>query len=130
MTLSEYAVTPCDSRPSVRSPASHPVNAANRERSLRAVNLATVIANDVVQGVIEANAVPLSVDGHNWFDTTRPALDEPEMGSWFTTDEVAECKQRIARALQYIELREPDAFPTRFIRHPERPELVRFEGKP
>lgn len=121
-----HAVTPTDTR----QPAQHPANVAHRERSMRAVNLATVIANDVVQDVIAANAVSLKVDGHYWFDTTRPVLDEPELGGWFPTEEVAECKQRIARALQYIELREPDAFPTRFIRHPERPELVRFEDKP
>lgn len=111
-------------------PLQHPANVANRERSMRTLNLATVIACDVVSDVIANNAVSIKVDGHYWFDINRPALAEPDMGGFWTTEEIAECKQRIDRAVQYIELREPDAFPSRFIRHPDQPHLVRFEAKP
>ena len=108
----------------------HPVNVANRERSMRTLNLATVIACDVVSDVVTNNAVSLWMEGQYWFDINRPALAEPDQGSFWTTEEIVECKQRIDRAMQYIELRDPDAFPFRFIRHPDQPHLVRFEAKP
>lgn len=130
MGLPVHGITPCDTR-QPRSPAAeHPANVAGRERSMRVFNLATTIANDVVQDVIASNAVSLNVDRQYWFDTKRPNLGEPDQGGFWSSADIAECKQRIDRALQYIELRDPDAFPFRFIRHPEQPHLVRFEVKP
>ncbi|WP_374607169.1 hypothetical protein [Thermomonas sp.] len=123
-------IADCEARFTGPNFGMHPVNAANRERSMRTLNLATVIACDVVSDVIANNAVSIKVDGYYWFDINRPALAEPDMGGFWTTEEIAECKQRIDRAVQYIELREPDAFPSRFIRHPDQPHLVRFEAKP
>lgn len=112
------------------APAQHPVNVANRERSMRVVNFAISIADDVVPSVIAENAVSLDYDGDYWFDINRPNLAEPDQGTFWTSEEIAECEKRIARALKYIELRDPDAVPWRFIRHPEQPHLVRFEDKP
>lgn len=103
-------------------PAQHPVNVANREHSMRAVNFAISIADDVVRSVVASNAASFRAAGHDWFDTNCPV--------WADEEAAAECEQRIARALQYIELRDPRAFPFRFIRHPDQPHLVRFEAKP
>lgn len=112
------------------APAQHPVNVAHRERSMRAVDLGLRIANDAVREVIASNAVVVSLSDVYWFDTTQSTMEEQELGGFFTREEIVDSRQRIDEAIRYIELRGPDAFPVRFIRHPEQPHLVRFEAKP
>lgn len=115
MTLPAHAITPCDTRQPPRPVADHPVNTANRERSMRVVNLALHFADQDVRLEIE-RPMALVVEGDTcWYDT-RPSC------TGYHPD--------IEKALQYIELREPDALPWRFTRHPDQPHLVRFEAKP
>lgn len=99
----------------VRPAADHPANVASRERSMRAVDLAFYFANEAVRWTIERPKALVVVDEVCWSDT-RPSC----IGY----------HKDIEKALQYIGLREPDALPYRFIRHPEQPHLVRFEDKP
>lgn len=91
-----------------------------REHSMQALNAALRIADDEVRPVVECYCDIAVVDGTTWINT----------GDVLDATEDHDATARVARALQYIGLRSPDAFPWRFIRHPDRPELVRFEGKP
>lgn len=114
MTLPAHAITPCDTRQPPRPAADHPVNTANRERSMRVLNLALQIADQAVQSTVESNCdFFLDADGTTWFEIGVPWTDE--------------CVQS---AIRYIELRDPDSAPWRFTRHPDHPHLVRFEAKP
>lgn len=58
-----------------------------------------------------------------WWDTSQPSglTERPE--------DRERAARNVQRALRYIGLRGADAFPWRFVRHPERPELVRFEDR-
>ena len=102
-------------------PAQHPVNVANRERSMRQMNAAIAFADAAAKLFIEycADADFLD-DGPVWYDTSNCA------GNGDLSRYVKACEF----AAQYIEMRDPDAFPFRFIRHPDQPHLVRFEDKP
>lgn len=95
----------------VRPAADHPANVASRERSMRALNLALSIADEVVR------------DDIKWLCQTVRQMQT----AWL---EIDASNREVARAVEYIGLREPDALPYRFIRHPEQPHLVRFEDKP
>ena len=108
-----HAVTPSDSRES--KPHVHVGlvgAAASRERSMRALDLALRIADHEVQRILRGCDGAL-VDNVRWIDTR-----------FYRDDDHA---NQVERAMRYIGLRHADAFPWRFIRHPERPELVRFE---
>ena len=111
MTLPAHAITPCDTRQPPRPAAGHPVNTANRERSMRVLNLALQIADQVVCDDVEWIGKPIQLEGSVWYDTSAENDD-------------------LQRAMQYIELRDPDSAPWRFTRHPDQPHLVRFEAKP
>jgi len=95
---------------------------SHREHSARLLNTAIEIADTVVRSEIECYAVGSEHGGHLWWN-----IDDTE---W--RDEAIRpfAEASVARALRYIELRSPDAFPWTLLRHPERPELVRFEDKP
>lgn len=111
MTLPAHAITPCDTRQPPRPAADHPVNTANRERSMRVLNLALQIADQVVRDDVEWAGKLTTLEGVVWHDISAENDD-------------------LQRPLQYIELRDPDSAPWRFIRHPDQPHLVRFEAKP
>ena len=86
--------------------------------SMQALNLAVEIADREVRVMVECYAMhSTEIDGIRWFDTSHQTCANDD----------CEQQQALERAVQYIGLRSPDAFPFRFIRHPERPELVRFE---
>ena len=124
MDLPAHAVTPCDTR-QPRPAAEHPANVASREHSAQAMALALEIADAEVHGIVEQYAAEVAEGDTFWFDTTTAPLDmqrhqEDRDFALSTTQ----------RAVRYIDLRNPDAFPWRFVRHPERPELVRFEVTP
>lgn len=85
---------------------------------MRALNLALVIADHEVRGMIEGFGAATLVDGRRWLDVSP--LHPPG---------TSECDDAVERAVRYIGLRHADAFPWRFIRHPDRPELVRFEER-
>ena len=89
------------------------VNVHEGERDLQAIVLALQIADEVVRSDIESNCGHRLDRGIYWCDTAN-------------TDE----RDAIDRAIRYIELREPDAFPFRFIRHPQQTHLVRFKDLP
>jgi len=95
---------------------------SHREHSARLLNTAIEIADTVVRSEIECYAVGSEHGGHLWWNIQD--ID------W--RDEVihAVAARAIDNALKYIGLRSPDAFPWTLLRHPERPELVRFEDKP
>lgn len=117
-TLPAHAVTPCDNRTPAR-PAP-----PTRESSMRALNLALSIADDAVRSDIEAYSVPWMDGGHVWNDTSKVPEDMRRHA-----DDRQLARDMIERSLDYIGLRNPDGMPWRFIRHPDRPELVRFEGR-
>lgn len=119
-----HAVTPTDSRDP--RGARHPMNIAHRETSARVMNLAFQIADAAVRSEIESAVVSIRLNKKDWFCTNRPVVDEPDMCG-VSAAERLEARSRIDKAVRYIGLRSPDAFPWRFVRHPERPELVRFE---
>lgn len=121
MDLPTHAVTPSDTRPAPRG-SLHPANVANRETSMRVVDLALQIADAEAQGVVEMYTLCVELDGHMWCDTETPPLD---MQRHQEDRELAMTAS--ARALRYIQLRQPGAFRTRMVRHLERPHLVRFE---
>lgn len=120
MIATAHAVTPSDTREPPRG-SLHPANLASREHSAQLMNLAIEIADGEVHGMVEMYAHEVELDGQVWWDTSTPPLDMRRQAdrdfALATT----------ARALRYIGLRQPDAFPWRFVRHPEKPELVRFE---
>lgn len=93
-----------------------------REHSARLLNAAISIADGCVRSEVECWCRPCVMDdGETWLDTTTP------VGITDGEDDMREAGQWLERALRYIGLRSPDAFPWRFVRHSERPELVRFE---
>ena len=95
----------------------HPANAANRETSMRALNLALQIADGEARTMLETYCDDGEKIGDaHWLNVKTSGGD-------------AETRQAIDRAVRYIDVRCPDAFPWRFIRHPEQPHLVRFEDK-
>lgn len=117
----DYAVTPTDTRgPGRAVPALPAARAANDP----VVALALVIADGAVQSDIDLFSDWVEIDGNNWFDTAPPPSDMRKHA-----EDRALCQEVTERAVRYIGLRHPDAFPWRFVRHPERPELVRFESK-
>lgn len=86
--------------------------------SMQALNLAVEIADREVRMMVECYAQRgIEIEGIHWLDISHSDRANDD------------CEQQAAleRAVQYIGLRSPDAFPWRFVRHPERPELVRFE---
>lgn len=86
--------------------------------SMQALNLAIEIADREVRVMVECYAMQAAeINGVRWLDTSHHAC----------VNDDCEQQEALERAVQYIGLRSPDAFPFRFIRHPERPELVRFE---
>ena len=93
------------------------VDTPAQERSMRALDLALRIADHEVQRIIRLRCDGALADGEQWLDL-RFAGDSEED------------KIQVDRAVRYIGLRHADAFPWRFIRHPDRPELVRFEERP
>lgn len=119
MTAS-HAVTPTDTRSLPRG-ALNPANIASREHSAQVLNLALWIADSQVRCLVESygylQVVEKDGGGIVWLNVYPPAEND---------DVYAD----LDRALRYIGLRSPDAFPWRFLRHPDRPELVRFEDKP
>ncbi len=122
MSLPAYAVTPSDTRPAPRG-SLHPANVASREHSAQAMNLALEIADDAVRSDVEIYSAICAIDCTLWCDTRNPPAD---MDRHEADRELS--RHMVGRALQYIGLRNPDGMPWRFIRHPERPELVRFEA--
>lgn len=110
-----HAITPSDTRDPPR-PAQHPANVASREHSAQVMNLALQIADREVRPMIEAYADDGELDAANvaWMNIQTSGAGHEEKAS-------------LDRAVRYIGVRSPDAFPWRFVRHPERPELVRFE---
>lgn len=120
-----YAVTPTDTRQPPRPAAAHPANMASREHSALLMNLAIQIADAEVHGIVEMYAFELVLDDKIWFDTSLVPMDMRRHAA--DRDFAA---STVARAIRYIDLRSPDAFPWRFIRHPEQPHLVRFEATP
>ena len=119
-----HAVTPTDSRQPARA-VQHPANVASRQHSAQVLDLALQIADAEVQAIVECNTACELAGGHYWCDTSKVA---PDMQAHQEDREFAQATTQ--RALRYIGLRSPDAFPWRFVRHPDRPELVRFLGKP
>jgi hypothetical protein len=107
-----HAVTPSDTREPPRG-SLHPANLASREHSAQVMNLALQLADLEVRPVIPAYADGEFIDGVAWFNLTHGGA--------------ADHKESVNLAVRYIGLRSPDAFPWRFVRHPERPELARFE---
>lgn len=120
-----HAVTPSDTRELFRG-VNHPVNVAYREHSAQAMALAIGIADDLVRTELEIHADGKIIDGVLWMDTTKPYFCNGKRDQ----DDEVRVQYAIDRALKYIGLRNPDAFPWRFVRHPEKPELVRFEEQP
>ena len=121
MDLPAHAVTPCDTR-QPRPAAAHPANVASREHSAQAMALALQIADTEVRGIIEMYSAGESTGGVAWCDTSQAPVDMRRH-----QEDRDFAAQATERAVRYIGLRNPDAFPWRFTRHPERPELVRFE---
>lgn len=116
MIATTHAVTPSDSREGKPHVHVGRVGAdASRELSMRALDLALRIADHEVQHILYRCDVTLADNAH-WLDTRRCQGDEHA--------------NQVERAVRYIGLRHADAFPWRFIRHPDRPELVRFEERP
>lgn len=96
-----------------------------REHNMRLLNAAITIADSCVRSEVECwSRHCLFEDGRIWLDTSAPVgmTDDPA--------DVRRSAELLALALRYIGLREPDAFPWRFVRHPQRQELVRFEKRP
>lgn len=116
-----HAITPSDTREPPRG-SLHPANLASREHSAQVMNLAIKIADAEVHGIVEMYANEVDLDGQVWWDTSTPPLDMRRH-----QEDRDFALATIARAVRYIGLRHPDAFPWRFVRHPEKPELVRFE---
>ena len=96
----------------------HPANVANRARSARAMAAAIAIADAEVRTIVESYADGEKHEGVIWMDS-RTAIDREQ-----------DTERVLKQAITYIELREPDAFPWRFVRHPDQPHLVRFEDTP
>lgn len=113
MIATAHAITPSDTRQPPRPAAAHPANMASREHSAQVMNLAIQLADLEVRPVVQAYADGEYVDGVLWFN--------------LTTGGAADHRESVDVAVRYIGLRSPDAFPWRFVRHPERPELARFE---
>ena len=124
MNLPSHSITPSDNRDAPRPKAAHPANVASREHSAQALNLALQIADAEVQGLVESYSPAIMDGGYVWCDTSKP----PEDMLRFEEDRQL-ALSTTARAVRYIGLRHPDSFPWRFVRHPERPELVRFEKR-
>ncbi len=112
MIATAHAVTPSDTREPPRG-SLHPANLASREHSAQVMNLALQLADLEVRPVVEAYADGEAIDGVAWFN--------------LSTGGAADHRESVDLAVRYIGLRSPDAFPWRFVRHPERPELARFE---
>lgn len=121
MGLPIHAVTPCDTR-QPRPAAQHPANVASREHSAQVMDLALQIADAEARGIIEVYSLDVDADGQHWSDTSQPPLSRHRH-----QEDIDFALAATSRAVRYIGLRNPDAFPWRFVRHPERPELVRFE---
>lgn len=124
MIATAHAVTPSDTREPPRG-SLHPANAANRETSMRVVDLALQIADAEAQGVVEMYTLCVELDGKFWSDTETPPVDMQ-----LHKEDREFAMAAASRALRYIELRQSGAFRTRMIRHLERPQLVRFELAP
>ncbi|MBS0598178.1 MAG: hypothetical protein JSR92_12815 [Proteobacteria bacterium] len=98
-----------------------PPSVSDHRHSARLMNAAIAIADACVRSEIECFAVGSEHGGQLWWN-----LDDTE---WRDAESRTFAQASIARAVRYIELRSPDAFPWTLLRHPERPELVRFEDK-
>lgn len=95
---------------------------SQREQNMRLLNAAITIADSCVRSEVECWCRHCMMDdGRTWLDITTP------IGITDKDDDQRDAAELLDRALRYIGLRAPDAFPWRFVRHPERPELVRFE---
>lgn len=110
-----HAITPTDTREPPRG-SLHPANLASQEHSAQVMNLALQIADAEVRSVIQAYADGEVIDDVMWMSVVTAASEEHQ--------------KVVEMAVRYIGLRSPDAFPWRFVRHPERPELARFEDAP
>ena len=92
------------------------------DHSARLLVAAFAIADACVRSEVECWCWHcMTDDGRTWLDTTTPT------GITDQDEDQREAAELLDHALRYIGLRSPDAFPWRFVRHPERPELVRFE---
>lgn len=111
MIATTHAVTPTDSRTRQRVAV---VGESPQELSMRALDLALRIADNEVHHILYRCHGAFADNAH-WLDTRECQSDEHA--------------NQVERAVRYIGLRDADAFPWRFIRHPERPELVRFEER-
>lgn len=124
--MNTHAITPTDNRRPVLhdcSPRYQPE--ASREHSANTMNLALTIADGAVRSDVECYADPCSIEGTDWLNTAVAVA-----AGKYTPDDLVIWQGYVDRAVRYIGLRHPDAFPWRFIRHPELPHLVRFEDKP
>ena len=115
MIATTHAVTPTDSRltKAVDAIVKHAPGLAE-ERSMRALDLALRIADNEAHHILYRCEVTLADNAH-WLDTRRCQGDDHA--------------NQVERVVRYIGLRHADAFPWRFIRHPDRPELVRCEER-
>ncbi|MBS0463156.1 MAG: hypothetical protein JSS41_11870 [Proteobacteria bacterium] len=92
------------------------------DHSARLLVAAFAIADACVRSEVECWCEGhIGDDDAAWWDTSKPS------GITDGTPDAAMAARNVQRALRYIGLRGADAFPWRFVRHPERPELVRFE---
>ncbi|MBS0212351.1 MAG: hypothetical protein JSR26_04105 [Proteobacteria bacterium] len=102
-----------------------PVVAGLRGYRTRLLNAAIEIADATVRSDVECfcEGGCEGGDGASWYDTSKP------FGLGESDAQLKLAGLFVQRALRYIGLRSPDAFPWRFVRHPDRPELVRFEER-